>query len=640
MIWRRPSLLWSCAGLLAGLVVTEIRGQAVEVIRQKPFQRATLTEGWGEVEFPVTCVREESQQFFDQGLAQVHSHSYFEAERSFRWVISNEPDCAMGYWGMAMANIHNPDRASMFLDRAVLHRERTNARERRLLDALLRYYEITLTGAKIRNQALAEQKGWPVVPERKFSQPAEARAQRLTADYLALWQKHPRNVDVLALLADRLTFDLPRGAPKSEAEKIDAILERLLQLNRRHPAHYYRLKLWEERDPARAAKSLTFAMNTSFASRNTWHLVGRVEARLGHHRAAATYFEAAARVDHARMAIHRRMPHEVYGYGRNLGQLCESLIQLGRGHDALAFARYMLSLPRHPRDNSASDQDSIAYRGATQIMNVCHAWGLDQDHAIRGVDDAAAVHAWSRAERDLEQMKGQNAPALVRRIRTLHGAGKRDAARTEFERLRSVAGTADLDLPKLVALAPIAEEFGLPADWRLPPEEPPALWPVSALTQLGPKFWRPWVPRGFELTSRRGPKVRHSDLRGRAHVLVFFIGNGCCLTCVAQLHMFNAAADEYKAADIDIAAISFHSAVDLRASMDKMGEQGFPFRLLADPKMRTWYEWLTIDGHDHTPLHGTFLLDEQGRVRWQQIADYPFEDAEWLLTEARRLLHR
>lgn len=387
---------------------------------------------------------------------------------------------------------------------------------------------------------------------------------------------------------------------------------------------------------------MTFAMVASPASRNIWHLTGRIQARLGRYRAAATYFEAAARVDHARMVSYRAMPFEVHGYGRNLGQLCESLNQLGRGNAALAFARYMLSLPRHPKSNQLTDPDSIVHRGAVQLARVCHAWGLALEQVLR--DEDPSVHAIAKTSKntfdsaDPEDERG--APGLVRRVRRLYDRGDRDAARSAFERLRSVAGSADLDLPLLKGLAPIAKELGLPDDWRQPPKERPALWPVRELAQLGPLFWRPWIPRGFELTSREGPKVRYSDLRGRAHVIVFFIGNGCCLTCVAQLHLFNAAADDYKAENIDVAAISFHSAADIRASMKKMGDQGFPFRLLADPQMRTWYEWLTVDGHDHAALHGTFLLDEQGRVRWKQIADHPFQDAEWLLQEAKRLLGR
>jgi len=641
----RKDCLWVVALLLGGVVVASLGAQdPVEIIRQKPFQRATLAENWGEVEFPVTCVREETQQFFDQGLAQLHTHSYFEAERSFRRVIFTEPDCVMGYWGMAMANIHNSDRASMFLDRAILHRGRSDAREQMFLDALLRYYETTLAGAKARNKILADQKGWPTVPERKFAKLAAVRVARLAADYAAIAEKYPRNLDAMALLANRRILDLPEAASAKLVEEIDAVLERLLQLNRRHPAHFYRLNLWEKRDPARAAKSLTFAMVAASASRNVWQVGGRLYARMGQHLAAATYFEAAARVDHARIVPYRAMPFEVHGYGGTLGSLCESLSALGRGHEALAYAKYMVSLPRHPQSNLITNPDSIAYRGAVQLAKVCHAWGLDLEAQLEGSDPSIQDIARGVEDRyasfALNTSEDMQAPALARRISALQRAGKHCAAGAMFTKLRSIAGTADLDLPVLASLAPIAKALGLPVDWRIPPKELPALWPVQGLVQLGPKFWRPWTPRGFALTSRKGPVVRHTDLRGRAHVVVFFIGNGCCLTCVAQLHLFNAAADDYKAANIDIAAISFHSATDVRASMDKMGAQGFPFRLLADPKMRTWYEWLTVDAHDHAPLHGTFLVDEQGRVRWKQIADHPFENPEWLLAEAKRLLGR
>ena len=37
-------------------------------------------------------------------------------------------------------------------------------------------------------------------------------------------------------------------------------------------------------------------------------------------------------------------------------------------------------------------------------------------------------------------------------------------------------------------------------------------------------------------------------------------------------------------------------------------------------------------------LHGTFLVDGAGRVRWQNISYQPFKDAGWLLGEAKRLL--
>jgi len=38
------------------------------------------------------------------------------------------------------------------------------------------------------------------------------------------------------------------------------------------------------------------------------------------------------------------------------------------------------------------------------------------------------------------------------------------------------------------------------------------------------------------------------------------------------------------------------------------------------------------------PLHGTFLVDGNGKVRWQDISYDPFTELKFLATESRRLL--
>ncbi|WP_346318000.1 tetratricopeptide repeat protein [Chitinophaga sp. YIM B06452] len=59
----------------------------------------------GAVSFETSCagkVRDE----FNLGLALLHSFEYDEAEKVFADIISNEPGCAMAYWGVAMSNFH------------------------------------------------------------------------------------------------------------------------------------------------------------------------------------------------------------------------------------------------------------------------------------------------------------------------------------------------------------------------------------------------------------------------------------------------------------------------------------------------------------------------------------------------------
>ena len=89
-----------------------------EAFNDGPRHAAYLMPGMGKVHSPVTTKKPEAQAFIDQGVAQLHSFYYFEAERSFRQAAKIDPDCAMAYWGMAMSNVNNPKRAKGFLKEA------------------------------------------------------------------------------------------------------------------------------------------------------------------------------------------------------------------------------------------------------------------------------------------------------------------------------------------------------------------------------------------------------------------------------------------------------------------------------------------------------------------------------------------
>ena len=49
-------------------------------------------------------------------------------------------------------------------------------------------------------------------------------------------------------------------------------------------------------------------------------------------------------------------------------------------------------------------------------------------------------------------------------------------------------------------------------------------------------------------------------------------------------------------------------------------------------------DYRVYDDFEEMALHGTFLIDGQGRIRWHNISFEPFEHAEFLLEECRRLL--
>jgi peroxiredoxin len=120
-------------------------------------------------------------------------------------------------------------------------------------------------------------------------------------------------------------------------------------------------------------------------------------------------------------------------------------------------------------------------------------------------------------------------------------------------------------------------------------------------------------------------------------VAVFYLGFGC-LHCVEQLRAFAPKAAEFKQAGIEIVAIGSDDLEGLCRSVENYQGEPFPFPLLADPQLQAFHAYRCYDDFESLPLHGTFLIDAEGRVRWQDIGHEPFKDVDFLLKESQRLL--
>jgi alkyl hydroperoxide reductase subunit AhpC len=60
---------------------------------------------------------------------------------------------------------------------------------------------------------------------------------------------------------------------------------------------------------------------------------------------------------------------------------------------------------------------------------------------------------------------------------------------------------------------------------------------------------------------------------------------------------------------------------------------------LGDPGLDVFKDYLAQDDFERMPLHGTFLIDGEGKIRWQDIGPEPFMETKFLLKEALRLLN-
>jgi hypothetical protein len=67
-----------------------------------PTLPAHIMAGQGRVHFPITTTNPKAQEFFDQGVAQMHSFWAMEAERSFLQAAALDPEAPMPQWGIAM----------------------------------------------------------------------------------------------------------------------------------------------------------------------------------------------------------------------------------------------------------------------------------------------------------------------------------------------------------------------------------------------------------------------------------------------------------------------------------------------------------------------------------------------------------
>jgi len=117
------------------------------------------SERVGKVSFPVSC-NAEAQATFNQAVAWLHSFEYEEAQKAFREVAAQDPQCAMVHWGLVMSLYHelweHPSADELKEGRAELAKARDTGpktpRETEYIEAAAAFYQ---DSAKMDYQARA-----------------------------------------------------------------------------------------------------------------------------------------------------------------------------------------------------------------------------------------------------------------------------------------------------------------------------------------------------------------------------------------------------------------------------------------------------------------------------------------------------
>jgi tetratricopeptide (TPR) repeat protein len=255
---------------------------------QKIKLEAPLFSNLGSFHHPISTKIALAQQFFDQGLILFYAFESGESIRSFREAIRLDPNCAMCYWGLALAlgsknnmpmNGHEKQDGYAAIKKAEQLVSPDNTIESAYIDALSKRY----SSYKILDQN----------PTTAFTHGASLAENNEAKDYaIAMYrvvQMFPKDVDAKSLYVFAL-FDVNKwhfwsrnGKPEPNTLEIIKTLESIFALDPHNVAanHYYIHVVEQSLHPERALKSADFLSNAVPGAEHLLHMPSHIYFLMG-----------------------------------------------------------------------------------------------------------------------------------------------------------------------------------------------------------------------------------------------------------------------------------------------------------------------------------------------------------------------
>ncbi len=146
------------------------------------------------------------------------------------------------------------------------------------------------------------------------------------------------------------------------------------------------------------------------------------------------------------------------------------------------------------------------------------------------------------------------------------------------------------------------------------------------------------VPQ-FELRDHLGRLQKLDDYLHKGPVVLVFYYGYYCDHCVAQLFDLTEDIDYFHQLGAEILAISADPPEETQSKYAKYGPFAFP--VLSDPNNQVAEKYGTYIAPKQNLaqflLHGTFILDREGKMVWADYGDEPFMGSKTLLYELARI---
>ena len=262
---------------------------------------APLFDGMGSHHHEITTANPDAQRYFDQGLIIDFAFNHAESVRSFKAAQRLDPDCAMCYWGEALAlgpNINvtsngivvmsDEERIKAYdaIRKALELKDGVSERERDYIDALAVRYNGDLSKSR----------------------------DTLDVAYMdrmrALYQKYPDDDDAASLFAESMMNTMPWDYwldpenPRPLTEEVLTALEAVLERSPTHPLaiHLYIHAVEASSSPGRAENAADTLANLVPGAGHLVHMPAHIYWRVGRYNDASEANVRAAAVDEAYIA--------------------------------------------------------------------------------------------------------------------------------------------------------------------------------------------------------------------------------------------------------------------------------------------------------------------------------------------------
>jgi tetratricopeptide (TPR) repeat protein len=423
-----------------------------------PTLPAHIMIGQGRVHFPITTANPKAQEFFDQGVAQMHSFWAMEAERSFLQAAALDPEAPMPQWGIAMvaAGDYRPRFQLAWLAAMNGQASRKGKGSRKVQPAYPGGGGPTRAVAaakKALELSPAPGKATPI--EKLYIAAVAARRDPNITDrdaaYIgglrAIVAAYPHEVEARSYLALHLMggFTTPGRQPREGSMEAVKLLRELVVEAPDHPGvHHYIIHGFEGSTFARDAwpscrRYPELVTNIPHAL----HMPGHIWAQTGKWDEAAHAFESAAENELGYIRA-----DQLYGrghHGHNVHFLITTYAFQGQYDDAVKAARGLLAFKENPREQADVNNYYTAYRqgwfGLMRTLVSFEKWDEILDGQTLPVYDRPHEQAWRHWAMGLAH------------------AGKGDAARAKSElrsmnaALKQLSASSPQDVPGSLRVA-------------------------------------------------------------------------------------------------------------------------------------------------------------------------------------------